>query len=238
MPVVTSVDDAIATLRIENGRMNAVDPALITDLRAALEQASPCRAVVLTGQPGIFTAGLDVKALARMTAQQRLDFFVDFGRLILELWVLPVPVVCAATGHAIAAGTLLALASDHVVAARGDYRWGMTETRIGLELSDYAIMLVRRRVGSQHADKLLLEGFSVDPDAAVRLGIVDESADPDAVVARATCVVGELAALPPDAYARNKARLRSAAARSALADLPADIARLISSDPADGASDG
>jgi enoyl-CoA hydratase/carnithine racemase len=235
---VTSVEDAIATLRIENGRMNAIDPALIADLRDALEQASPCRAVVLTGQPGIFTAGLDVKALAGMTAQQRVDFFVDFGRLVLDLWVRPAPVVCAATGHAIAAGTLLALASDHVVAARGDFRWGMTETRIGLELSDYAIMLVRRRVGSQHADKLLLEGFSVDPDAAVRLCIVDESVEPGDVLARATRVALELAALPADAFARNKARLRAAAACSALADLPADIARLVSSDPPGGASDG
>jgi enoyl-CoA hydratase len=238
VPVVTSVDDAIATLRIENGTMNTVDPALIADLRAALERASSCRAVVLTGRPGIFTAGLDVKALAGMTAQQRLEFFVDFGRLVLELWVLPVPVVCAATGHAIAAGTLLALASDHVVAARGEFRWGMTETRIGLELSDYAIMLVRQRVGSQHADKLLLEGLSVDPDSAVRLGIVDECADPDEVLTRARRVALELAALPLEAYARNKARLRAAAAGSALADLPADIARLVSSDPARGASDG
>jgi enoyl-CoA hydratase/carnithine racemase len=226
--VTTLVEDGIATVRIDDGAMNVLNPQQIHDVHAQVSAAAGHRAVILTGRPGVLTAGLDTKAMAAMTPQERETFFVDFGRMILGIWLAPVPVVCAATGHAIAAGTLVALASDHVVAARGDYRWGMSEARIGLELSDYAIMLVRSRVGPRDADKLLLEGFVVNPETAVQLGLAHESADRGDVLSRATSVARELADLPHAVYARNKERLRSRRGRAAVAGLADDIRRLVS----------
>jgi enoyl-CoA hydratase len=234
--VTTLIDDGIATVHIDDGAMNVFSPQQIHDVQAEVSATAGRRAVILTGRPGVLTAGLDTKAMAAMTPPEREAFFVDFGRMILGIWLAPVPVVCAATGHAIAAGTLLALASDHVVAARGDHRWGMSEARIGLELSDYAIMLVRSRVAPRDADKLLLEGLVVDPEAAVQLGLAHESADPEDVLSRATTVARELAALPHAVYARNKERLRSSRGHAALAGLPDDIRRLVSA-AANGAVD-
>ena len=225
MPVVRTVVDEIVTLRLDDGKVNAIDGKLVAELREHLSIAASYRAVVLTGRPGVFTGGLDTKALAGMSTDELLSFFVEFGELILKLWVAPVPVVCAATGHAIAAGTLLALASDHVIAANGDFRWGMTEARIGLELSDYAIMLVRSRVTAGRADKLLLEGLMLDVPAAVAIGLADESTDEDRILERAMEVAGELAELPREVYSRNKARLRHDRARLALDTLRADVER-------------
>jgi enoyl-CoA hydratase/carnithine racemase len=227
VPLTTTVTNGVATIRLDDGKVNALDAQLVADLRAELREASSCDAVILTGRTGVLTAGLDTRALAAMSAPQRLEFFVDFGRLVLELWTLPVPVVCAATGHAIAAGTLLALASDHVVAARGEFRWGMTEARIGLELSDYAIMMVRSRVAPAQADKLLLAGHVLDPGAAVASGLADELADPELVDARAIAAARDLAQLPRVVFARNKARLRADRSDLALVNLRADVERFI-----------
>jgi enoyl-CoA hydratase len=227
--VTAIVEDGITTVHIDHGKVNAFDAALIRELHSAVSDASSQRALILTGKPGVLTGGLDTKALVTMTGQQRESFFVDFGRLILGIWLTPIPVVCAASGHAVAAGTLLALASDHVIAARGDYRWGMTEARIGLELSDYAIMLVRNRVAPPDADRLLLQGVAVDPEAAVALGLAHESTDGDDVLARAGAVARLLAALPREVYARNKERLRMGPGHAALASLSDDIRRLVAS---------
>jgi enoyl-CoA hydratase/carnithine racemase len=226
--VMTSVDDGLVTLRLDDGKLNVLDPGTVAEFRVAVTAASSSAGLIITGTPGVFTAGLDTKALAAMSPDKRAVFFVEFGELILSLWTTPVPVVCAATGHAIAAGTLLAAAADHVVAARGDFRWGMTEARIGLELSEYAIMLVRSRVQPPHADKLLLEGQVLSPDRAVQLGLADEALEPDLVMERAVVVARELAALPADVFARNKARLRLAKARAAAANLRTDIERFAS----------
>lgn len=225
MGLTGAVDDGITTLRLDDGKVNALDAALVAELRAALRDVAGSRAVVITGRPGALTGGLNTRSLALMSSKEQREFFVDFGGLILDLWTLPTPVICAATGHAVAAGTLIALASDHVVAARGEFRWGMTEARIGLELADYAIMLVRARVHPAHADRLLLGGAVLSPDIAVAVGIADELADPVDVPDRALVAARELADLPREVFARNKARLRGDRAQAARASLRADVER-------------
>jgi enoyl-CoA hydratase/carnithine racemase len=229
MTTSVAVDAGIATITLDDGKVNALGSARVQELHAALESASSCRAVVLTGRPGFFTAGLDTRELEALDVDGRVALFTQFGRLLLDMWVLPCPVVCAVTGHAIAAGTLLALAGDHVVAAEGDYRWGMTEAQIGLELSDFSILLVRNRVAPFDVDRLLLQGLVVDPRAAVEVGYAHETAPVDAVLPRALDVARALSRLPAPAYARNKLRLRADRAQRALDNLGDDMARLIAS---------
>jgi enoyl-CoA hydratase len=227
MTTSVNVDAGIATITLDDGKVNVLGSARILELHSALQSASACRAIVLTGRQGVFTGGLDVHELDALDVDGRVALFTQFGRLLLDMWVLPCPVVCAATGHAIAAGTLLALASDHVVAAEGDYRWGMTEARIGLELSDFSILLVRNRVAPVDVDRLLLQGLVVDPCVAVEVGYAHETAPADAVLPRALEVATTLSRLPAQAYGRNKLRLRADRAQRALDNLGDDLARLI-----------
>jgi enoyl-CoA hydratase len=222
--------DGIATVTLDDGKVNALDGEVVARLREALAAARSAHAIVLAGRPGVLTAGLDVGRLTDMAAAERRELFADFGQLLLDLWIAPLPVVCAATGHAVAAGTLLALTSDHVVAAEGDYRWGLTEAQIGLELSDFSIALVRHRVPVEQVDRLLLQGVSVDPATAVRVGFAHETAPGSEVLDRAYVAARRLAGLPADAYARNKLRLRGASARVARERLGSDIAALVATD--------
>lgn len=220
-------DDGVVTLTLDDGKLNALDADVFREIADAFEGCEGAAAIVLAGREGVFTAGLNTKKLPEMDEAALAELLGEFGRSLLRVWLEPRPVVAAATGHAIAAGTMLAMACDHAVAADGDHRWGLTETRIGFALPEFAIALARANVRSDRVDDLLLPGELVDPRTAVEAGFADELAPADAVLARATERARQLAELPRAAYAATKRRLRGPTADGVLARLDDDIAALL-----------
>jgi len=219
--------DGVVTLSLDDGKVNAFDTAAFNAIDAALDTCGDASAVVLTGREGCFSAGLNIKAMGEMDEDGLHELLVSFGRVLLRTWLEPRPLVCAATGHAVAAGTMFAMACDHTVAAAGDFRWGLTETQIGFPLPMFAIALARGNVRTDRLDDLLLPGAVVNPEQAVEAGFADELAAPGDVVARATAKAAELAKLPRSTYAAAKRRIRGEAAEIALADLAHDIRSLL-----------
>lgn len=218
MTITRDVTDGIAMVRIDDGKVNAFGVAAFAELDRVLDACADDRAVVLCGRPGVFTAGLD-RAVLDAPADEVARLAVALTHSTMRLWLEPRPVVAAVTGHAIAAGTILAMACDHAVAADGDYRWGLNETAIGLLLPQWVVDLARANLRADWVDRLVLPGRLVDPGTAVEVGYADELAEPDAVVGRARDRAVELAALPRVVYAANKRRLRGVAADAALAAL-------------------
>jgi len=150
---------------------------------------------------------------------------VVFGRCLMRLWTDPRPTVCAASGHAIAAGTMFGMACDHAVAAEGTY-WGLTETQIDFEMPLFGVTLARHNLRGDRLEDLILPGARIDAAAAVEAGFADEVRPADEVLAAAQAHAAQLAALPARAYAGTKRRLRQDAADEVLAGLDADIAAL------------
>src|SRR5947208_2081854 len=100
-------DVTVAT--IDDGKANALTPELVDGLRVAVRDAG--RALVIAGRPGRFSAGFDLKIM--MSGVDAMRALVYAGaELFLDIFTAPIPVVAAATGHAIAGGALLLLASD------------------------------------------------------------------------------------------------------------------------------
>ena len=215
------LDDGVLVVTLDDGERNALQPATLADLEHALDQEA--RAVVLSGRPGALTAGLDIKWMAAHGRQGATELVTALGRCLMRWWTDPRPTVCAATGHAIAAGTMLAMACDHAVAADDSY-WGLTETQIDLEMPTFGIALARANVRADRLEDLVLPGARVDAAQAVEAGYADELAAADEVVDRALRRAHELAELPARAYARTKQRLRGGPARDVLDQLEADIA--------------
>lgn len=209
MAISRSVEDGIATLTMDDGKVNAFDSAFFTALGEALDRCADDAAVVLTGREGMFSAGLNMKVLAGVDGEGLTDLLVEFGSVMHRVWTEPRPVVAAVSGHAIAGGTILAMVCDHTVAAAGDFRWGLTETSIGFPLPDWIIAVARGNVRPDRLDDLLLPGRMVGPPEAVEAGFADVLAEPGDVLAEATARAKELAALPRATYAETKRRLRA-----------------------------
>jgi enoyl-CoA hydratase len=218
-------EDGVLTVTMDDGNKNALVPEVFEGLIDALDGEADARAIVLAGREGILTAGLNVKWMAANGGEGVERLLVLFGRCLVRWWTDPRPTVCAATGHAIAAGTMFGMACDHAVAAEGGY-WGLTETQIDFEMPEFGIALARHNVRADRLEDLLLPGRRVDAAAAVEAGFADEVVPPAQVLATARARAAELAALPPRAYAGTKRRLRGADAEAILAGLETDIAAL------------
>lgn len=225
MGIISRHDEegGIATLTLDDGKLNTLNADAFREIAAAFEDCADASAVVLAGREGVFTAGLNTKELADITPEGMGELLDVFGRTVMQIWAHPRPVVAACTGHAIAAGTMLAMAADHTVAAAGDFRWGLTETQIGFPLPDFAIQLSRHNVRQDRLEDLLLPGKVVDPETAVEVGFADELVDPGEVLVRATTSARELSSLPREAYAITKNRLRGATVRGVLGRLAEDV---------------
>ncbi len=217
----------ITTLTLDDGKVNAMDHAFFSNLEGALDDLAPGHAVVITGREGMLSAGLNTKELAALDEDGLVDLLVAFGATMLRVWLEPRPVVVAATGHAVAGGTILALCADHAVAAAGDYRWGLTETTIGFPLPEWVIAIARGSVRTDRLDDLLLPGALVTPDEAVEAGFADVVAPPAQVVEVAQARAQALAGLPGAAYAETKRRLRGRAAEAARERMPAEVRALV-----------
>ena len=195
----------IRELRLARPPVNALDPALcralITTLDAAV--ADGVDAVVLSGAPGIFSAGLDVPHLMAL-GQDRQALHAGWGAFFgaaRSLAALRIPVVAALTGHAPAGGCVLSLCCDYRVMARSPnpakpFMIGMTETQVGLAVPEGAQQLMRRVIGPYRAERLLVSGSMVAADEALRIGLVDTVVEVDQVVPHALEWLSTLLALP------------------------------------------
>lgn len=226
--------DGVTTLVMDDGKVNAFDIPFFDELDAAFDACADDGAIVLAGKAGMFSAGLNMKAMATLDVDGMTDLLVRFGQTMMRVWLEPRPVVAAVTGHAVAGGTILAMTCDHAIAAQGDYRWGLTETTIGFPLPDWIIAIARGNVPAQHLDDLLLPGRMVGPDEAVTVGFADTTAPAETVISAAQEHARLLAALPRATYAETKRRLRRTAAEAGLRDVEQDIRGLLTQRPQPG----
>ena len=101
--------DGIATIRIDDGKLNALSPQVLCEFHGALDRAEADRAtVVLTGREDVFSAGFDLKVMNRGGAPA-LRMLRSGYSLPARVLAYPYPVVAACNGHALAMGVFLML---------------------------------------------------------------------------------------------------------------------------------
>ena len=209
--VAVHAQGPVTVVTIDRPPANAMDIALLDEVAAALEALapSPPGAVVLTGRPGCFSAGADLKAVPGYGPDERRAMVRGINRMAIAAYGLRCPMVAAVTGHAIAGGMVLALCADYRIAAR-EGRYGLTEVQVGVPYPQAALAVVRGELTPGAARSLALTGRLTDAEECARLGIFDEVLAPDRVLERAWEMAAELAALPVDTYVRTKLGLRAA----------------------------
>jgi Delta3-Delta2-enoyl-CoA isomerase len=206
----------IRIIKLARPPVNALNAELVRKLTEAVGAAQGDSAIVITGQPGLFSAGLDVPSLLAMDREGIAALFVDLWRLQRAIATAPIPVVFAITGHCPAGGTVLAIHGDYRVMAQGEFRIGLNEVQVGL-FPGGVIYGAFKRLAGGHTAQLLTRGALIDPAAALRMGLVDELCDAGQVAARALEVAREICMLP-----REPMLLTRALARRDLVDLFGD----------------
>jgi enoyl-CoA hydratase len=201
---------SIALLRMRGGKANAMSRALLDGLLRLMDdvEAGDSGAVVITGYETFFSAGLALPTLIDLDRPAMRDFIDHFGRTMLRVFRCVRPVVAAVNGHAVAGGCVLALMADVRLMADGPPKIGLPEVQLGIGLPSVVVEPLRLQVPAASLVPVALEGRMFAPAEAKALGLVHEVVAPGELVERAVARAGELAQVPPLAYAQVKRAMR------------------------------
>ncbi len=202
---------AVREICISRPPANAINPELIEALIDALETAAvEADAVVVSGLPGMFSAGLDVPALLQLERPQLAQFWQRFNDALKTIALMPVPTAFALTGHAPAGGIVLALFADYRVMAEGKFKTGLNEVQVGLVVSSVIHQALVRAIGPRPAEKILVPGAMLGAAEALDIGLVDElQPTPEAVVERCVAWCQDLLQLPRNAMSLTRQMARA-----------------------------
>jgi enoyl-CoA hydratase len=198
------VRDRIAHVTISNGKANALSPEVVAALGDVLTRAEDAGeeqvgALLITGAPGMFSGGFDLKVM-RSGADAAGRLVTDGGALFSRMFGSEMPVIVACTGHAVAAGALLLLAPHKRVGAKGDFQIGLIETKLGMVLPRWASELAQERLSKRHYQQATVGARMYDTDGAVDAGFLDDAVAADDLAAAALVEARRWSELPRAAY--------------------------------------
>ncbi|KQQ54408.1 enoyl-CoA hydratase [Pseudomonas sp. Leaf127] len=221
------LQDGIATLTLNNGKVNALSPAVLDALDAALDQAVQDRAVViLTGQPGILSGGYDLKVMTS-GPQAAIDLVAQGSTLARRMLAHPFPIVVACPGHAIAKGAFLLLSADYRIGVEGAFNIGLNEVQIGMTMHHAGIELARDRLRKSAFNRAVINAELFNPQQALQAGFLDQVVDSQALHETARQVAAHLQKLNMKAHAQTKLKVRDALLHTLDAAIEKDRQRLI-----------
>ncbi len=220
-------DGDIAILTMRHGKANALDSEFCEALAARFVDLrnAEAKAVVLTAQGRIFSAGVDLKRLSAGGADYVRAFLPSLHKLYDAVFFYPKPVVMAINGHTMAGGAVLAACGDRRIMAREAGRIGVTEMLVGVPFPALAFEVVRFAVPPRHLAEFTLTGATYPTDAALTKGWIDEVVAPADLMTRALEAANFYASLSPLAFAQTKSQIRqSVSERVALSGAATDKA--------------
>jgi enoyl-CoA hydratase len=196
----------LAVLHLRAGKANAMSPTFVRRLSELCGEveASDARALVITGDGRAFSAGLALPELIDLDRAVMRGFMDEFKHAMLRVFQLPMPVVAAIDGHAIAGGCVLASQCDVRIAADRPLEIGVNEVQLGIGLPAVVLESLRSFLPASSLLEVALQGGLFEPHDALALGLIDEVAAPEQLLARAGERARELAGVPRAAYAQVK----------------------------------
>jgi enoyl-CoA hydratase len=200
----------IRILRLSRPPVNALNLELARSVHDTLTAANAdphCTGIILTGLPGVFSAGIDTREVPAYGAEQRASMLRTINRAILALYGSAKPAVAAVSGHALGGAFVLMLACDVRLVARGPFQLGLTEAGAGIPFPAGPLAVVRAELSPGEIRTLALGSLRAGPESDAFACVIDRVVEPAALVGAAVEDVRRLSSLP--AFGRVKQQLRA-----------------------------
>lgn len=167
--------DGIRTIQLNRPPVNALNLELLTAISDCVNSASSegAKGIVLTGLPGMFSAGLDLKALQKAEPKGVQEIVEALNNACKSIAKSPIPVIAAISGHAPAGGMVLSLFCDYRVMAEGEFNIGLNEVKLKMPLPPLAMVALEQVVGLKNAKIFSNEGEFYTPAQAQAMDLID-----------------------------------------------------------------
>lgn len=217
------LQDGIATIRLDDGKRNALSPQVFKEIYGAFDRAEADRAIViLTGRESVLSAGFDLNVMKR-GGPETLRMLRAGYKLPARILAYPYPVIAACSGHVLAMGVFMMLSADYVIGSRGDFRIAANEVAIGLTMPRVAAAMLRHRLDPAAYQRAVALSEYFNPESALGAGFFDELVEPADLLARAQSCASGFKALDLRAHAASKRRIRASLIRRLRFSVPLDL---------------
>jgi enoyl-CoA hydratase len=218
-----SLQGRVATLRIDDGKRNALSPQVLRSIYRALDRAEADGAmVIITGRESVFSAGFDLGVMKR-GGLDALRMLGSGYSLTARVLAYPYPVIVACNGHSLAMGVFLMLSADYVIGTRGDFKIAANEVAIGLKMPRVAAAMLRHRLNPAAFQRAVTLSEYFDVESAQRAGFFDETVDAAELKSCAEHHAEKLHALDQRAHTASKRRIRAGLIRRIRFSVPLDL---------------
>lgn len=171
----------IATVTMNKLPVNSMDTAFMKEMTstiAALEANQDCRCLILTSASNkVFSAGLELSGLYQPEESKLREKWTALQDCWLQVYNSRLVTLAAITGHALAGGCMLALATDFRVMTNGKFKIGLNEVVLGLPLPFWLKWNFQQVIIHRYAELYGCRGDTFTPEEALSAGIVDKLVD-------------------------------------------------------------
>jgi enoyl-CoA hydratase/carnithine racemase len=181
-------------IRVVNlgGATNAVDAAFLADLNDALDRVEAdesATAMITIGGGKHYSNGFDLEFLGGLDYAEASAFLDDTATTLGRILAFRVPTVAVLNGHAFGAGAMAALAHDLRVQNTDRGWFCFPEVDLGMQFMPFQLALITSRLSVDTANEAVLTGKRYDGAASLAAGIVQATAGPESLIARAAELV-------------------------------------------------
>ncbi|MDA7601030.1 crotonase/enoyl-CoA hydratase family protein [Gammaproteobacteria bacterium] len=201
--LTTEGDVSIITLN--DGKANVFSPEMSSTVSNLLDQVPGDKgSLVITGRPGIFSAGFDLKIISSGDADAVAAMVKAGFTLLARIYNFPRPVIAACSGHGVALGAFLLCCADYRLGAKGQFIVQANETRNNMSIPTPILEISKSRISKTHWYRAILNAEAYPVEKAIEPGYLDEVTEPDNLMIRAMEVANDLATLGHPHYKLTK----------------------------------
>jgi|TARA_B110000914_G_scaffold9217_1_gene7572 enoyl-CoA hydratase len=189
-------DGDVSIITLNDGKANVFSPEMSKAVSSLLDQVPEDKgSLVITGRPGIFSAGFDLKIISSGDSDAVASMVKAGFTLLARIYNFPRPVIAACSGHGVALGAFLLCCADYRIGAKGQFIVQANETRNNMSIPTPILEISKSRIAKTHWYRAILNAEAYPVENAIEPGYLDEVTDAENLMNRAMEVANDLATL-------------------------------------------